>query len=372
MLPTGRAAARPLLISAGMRLLGTFAGVALVVALGAVGCTGGDDAGLAGPANDTANGPGSSASTRAPGASSGDADADADAGAGDSDGGQTPGNGADGGSTKRDGGGSKDGGTPVVDSGPPPPTLNAFWNNAVKLSAHVHYLSKDFVRPSTNTPTPIHALAIDFSDAASTGPSFVVSGDRPCAGEYCTADRWAHELATLPTFAVNGDYFQGVDYGTGVGSESTDHLWMSHGNTVDPGLGPGGVLSSTGPKALPSLTLSGNLPSGTVDAIGGRWVTSQTTGVPANGDYYAARTVSGTDGVGFLFIVVAEGFDHAQGVSGPGLNMPDEWELMTRLGATKVVNHDGGGSSQLFIAGKGLVYPSSSPRFVANLFGVQD
>jgi hypothetical protein len=45
---------------------------------------------------------------------------------------------------------------------------------------------------------------------------------------------------------------------------------------------------------------------------------------------------------------------------------------MTEMGATAVCEHDGGGSSQLFIKGHGLVYPSASPRFVANLFGVQD
>jgi hypothetical protein len=272
----------------------------------------------------------------------------------------------------------RDGGHHPHDAGPVDaagPQLNSFWNHATKLSPDVWYVSRAFVRPSTGTATPIHALAVYFPDGppASVSANLVVSADHPCGGGYCTVPLWVNQLVTTPVFAVNGDYFTGVDYGTGAGNADTRHLWMAGAaGVIDPGTGAGGVLSSTGHHVRPSVTSAQGLPSGTVNAVGGNQIGAATAGIPTAPDYFAARTGSGIDDGGMLYVLVGEGFDHAGSVSGPGLTVHDLWKAMTDMGATTIVEHDGGGSSQLFIKGQGLVYPSSSPRFVANLFGVQD
>ena len=255
------------------------------------------------------------------------------------------------------------------------PALGAFWNGAAVIAPNVWYRTLAFVRPSTHTGSTIHAVAVYFGPgpAGTANFSIAVSGLHPCGTAYCTTSQWSARQTRAPVVALNGDFFGGINYATGVGTAHTTHQWRTaSAGVLDPGNGAGSVLSTTGYRVLPSLTSAASVPTGTRNAVGGVPLSTSTMGTPSAGDYFAARTVSGTDDQGYLYLLVGAGFDHAQGVTGAGLTLHDAWTAITSMGAVRAINHDGGGSSQLVLRGRGQVYPAGTGRHCANHFGVVD
>jgi exopolysaccharide biosynthesis protein len=78
-----------------------------------------------------------------------------------------------------------------------------------------------------------------------------------------------------------------------------------------------------------------------------------------------ARTLVGWNAAGDRFFVTVQ-----QGKGGSGMSLARAADLMRRLGATTAVNEDGGGSSQMVVAGQLRNTPGTSPRAVTNVWAV--
>jgi hypothetical protein len=78
-----------------------------------------------------------------------------------------------------------------------------------------------------------------------------------------------------------------------------------------------------------------------------------------------ARTLVGWNAAGDRLLVTVQ-----QGNGSSGMSLASAADLMRRLGATTAVNEDGGGSSQMVVAGQLHSTPWTPPRPVANAWAV--
>jgi hypothetical protein len=215
---------------------------------------------------------------------------------------------------------------------------------------------------TTSTPQQVHALVIDLCAAG-------VSLRATASSEH---GRTVSSFATLvgAELAVNGDFFSystyapsGLAIGNGKvwgGADSGSHGFIAFGKDRVELDGPATTVSSA-PSWMQQAV--GGYPYVVVD---GKAVTSFS---PSHCPTRNPRTAVGLSrDRKTLYLVVVDG----RWSSSAGMTCAELGQLMSGLGAFDALNLDGGGSTTMWIKGKGVVnHPSDgAQRVVANHLGV--
>ncbi len=217
---------------------------------------------------------------------------------------------------------------------------------------------------TTSKPLRIHALVVDLCRA----------------GIDVRATASSERKQTVPSFAsavgavaaVNGDFFSYATYATGGLGMGSGKKWP---DTVD---GNGEGLIAFGPERVridpPSLKLT-TLPPWMREVVGGKpkIVVDGKAATGFTNDLCTARHPRTAAGVSrdrrSLFLVVVDGRSSVS----IGMTCSELGALLEDLGAHEALNLDGGGSSTLWVKGKGVVNDPSdgTPRVVANHLAIK-
>ena len=158
---------------------------------------------------------------------------------------------------------------------------------------------------------------------------------------------------------INGDFFtsQGPVGGVLVDGKwlkaptaSQQQLWLNTANRFSVGAQPAQAVASIGATNYAIL-------------LPGQPISIPEHDVFSDGSH--ARTLVGWNAAGDRYLVTVQ-----QGNGSSGMSLAEAADLMRRLGATTAVNEDGGGSSQMVVAGQLRNTVGIPPRTVANVWAV--